>query len=75
MSAGGAGCCLSHFLNAAGMNTIRANESALNLPIKISPHSLEIGTPRALRLVIGVTDVVANGAALAANRTNSGHSC
>lgn len=62
-----------HFLNAAGMDTIRANESALNLPVKIGPNSLQIGTPRSLSLVIGVTDVVANRAAFAANRTNSGH--
>jgi hypothetical protein len=35
---------------------------------------LEIGAPRAFSLIVGVTDVVANGTTLAANRTNPRHS-
>jgi hypothetical protein len=65
---------LGNFLDASGMNTIRANQSALNLSIKIGSNSLQIGTPRAFGLIVGVTDVVANGAAFSADRTNPRHS-
>jgi hypothetical protein len=56
------------------MNTIRANQSTLNLPIEVCSNPLQIGAPRAFGLVIGVTDVVANGAAFSADRTNPRHS-
>jgi hypothetical protein len=68
-----AGTILGNLVNASGMNAVRTHERALDPPVKIASYPLQIGTPRPFSLIIGVTDVVANRAALPAYRTNPCH--
>jgi hypothetical protein len=55
------------------MDTVRANESALHLPVEVSSYRFEVGTPGALGFIIGVADIVTDRSAFSANRTNSCH--
>jgi hypothetical protein len=55
------------------MNAIRAHQRASYLPVKIAFDPLEIRSPDAFGFVVGMTDIVTNRSALAADRTNSRH--
>ncbi len=55
------------------MNTIRADKRPLDLSLKLSFDALQVGAPRPLALVVGVTDIIADGSFLSTYRTNSSH--
>lgn len=49
------------------MNTIRTDQRAFYLSVEVALDALEIRSPGAFGFVVGMTDVVANRSALAAN--------
>ena len=55
------------------MNAIRAHQGASYMTVKVAFDPLEIRPPDAFGFVVGMTDIVANGSALAADRTSSRH--
>ena len=55
------------------MDAVRADQGALDPPVEFSPHSLKVGPPGPFGLVVGMADVVTDGAPFLADRTNSCH--
>ena len=55
------------------MNAIRAHQGASYSAVKVAFDPLEIRPPGPFGFVVGMTDIVANGSTLAADRTNSRH--
>ena len=52
----------SDLLHAARMDAVRANQGALDRPVKFSPHPFKVGPPRPFRLIVGMADVVTDRA-------------
>jgi hypothetical protein len=55
------------------MDAIGADQGTLDLPVEVGSHALQIGPPGAFGLVVGMTDVVPDGAPLSTNGTNPRH--
>jgi len=55
------------------MDAIGADQGTLDLPVEVGSHALQIGPPGAFGLVVGMTDVVTDGAPLSTNGTNPRH--
>jgi len=60
-------------MDAAGMNTIGADQRAFDLSLKLGFDPLQIGAPRPLAFIVSMTDGIAHRSVLSANRTNSRH--
>lgn len=55
------------------MDAIRAHQRPSHLSVEIGFDPLKIGPPNPFRLVVGMADIVPDGAPLAANGTDSSH--
>ena len=62
-----------YFFDAAGVDTIRADENPSHLALNAGFDSLQIGPPDSFCLVVGVTDVVSYRMPLAAKFADSCH--
>ena len=50
-----------------GTNSAIADQGALDPPVEFPPHPLKVGSPRPFGLVVGVADVVTDGAPFSAD--------
>ncbi len=62
--------CFDHPIRS---DTAGANTNSLGFAIHHGSHSLQIGKPTPLGLVVGMTDVVASPGSLATNLADAGH--
>ena len=60
-------------MNATGMDAVGADERPFHPTFKTRTNPLQIRSPAALGLVVRVTDVIADGSALAADGAYSRH--
>jgi hypothetical protein len=61
---------LSHPIRS---NTTGADANTLGLAVNHGSHSLQIGKPTTLGLIVGMTDIVASPGSLATNLADAGH--
>jgi len=54
-------------LHPAGVDAVRADQGALDLPVEFSPHPFKVGPPCPFALVVGMADVVTDGASFLAD--------
>ena len=62
--------CFGHPIRS---NTTSADANTFGLAIHQCSHSLQIGKPTSLGLIIGMTDIVASPGSLATNLADAGH--
>ncbi len=61
------------FLDLSGPDAPGTHSDAFGLAVDDRPDALEVGIPAAIRLIVGVADVVSEDGALATDFTHSSH--